>query len=427
MTRRLIGGLLALVAVACGDGQGQGSEDDGANGGGGGDVSTGGSGGHIEAGVYVVDERGRPVAGIDIVLHDASGAVVSAHQTDAQGFVDVARHDGEMVSAVWMEAGRFDATRTVSTIVGADPTAPLRFVATPAGDKPPQMSITTTATGANDEVLMQGSCGNNSMLGVGTLGYVPCPRADSIDVTVYYWDEPLWQVLPSHPIGGDVAIVIDDSLAEPAPRVEVIAAELPEDVVSISGALWAYRPDGGYNSASRSVQSGQGAFPALWVLPVYVPPGSHVLHRGRLHIGDELHFHSTSSWHDAVQAQIVVHPVSLADIASATVGDADLPVSWSLDDGPRGDALRVDMTFPSADPSDPAERPRRWLVHLPPDATSATLPALPPALADWVPASGPTQVLVEHVDADGDDVAAAANARAEHRSEQSITRYAAMP
>mgnify|MGYP002624597887 CR=1 FL=1 len=80
---------LALAVVACGE---DSANDSGAAGtstgnGGAGGAGTGGGGGSAPEGTQVVtrSRSGMPAAGVSVVAHDASGAVVAQAQTDAAG------------------------------------------------------------------------------------------------------------------------------------------------------------------------------------------------------------------------------------------------------------------------------------------------------------------------------------------------------
>jgi hypothetical protein len=220
---------------------------------------------------------------------------------------------------------------------------------------------------------------------------------------------------------------VDKALAQPAPEVTVVSSGLPPGTTRVMGALWAYRPEGGANATSGAVHENESVFPALSIRRVYAPAGARIQHRAGFDIGDPTHMHMMTAWHDQVQSEIHVGAVPLADVASVAPGDSDVAASWSLADGPRGDALRVDMTFGPVDLSDPQEHSRRWLITLATDATSVVLPTLPPELSSWAPASGPHQLAVDHIDVlQGDGVAAACNAQADQSAEQWINRFVSL-
>ena len=403
--------VVTIGLIACGgdDGSNAGGGAGGAgltSGTGGGVGGTGGGDGSTR--IAVMDEIGEPVAGVQVFVHSADGAVISESASNAEGFVDLPLESGQLVSVAW-EAHETWEVQHIDT-VPATPGEDLRFTVARTNAR----TVVNVTFNHNAAFWSSWSCSSNPGTPVQSGNVDVCPGSETFDAIVYVNDS--WQIFPEQPSTDGMSFVFDVDPVQlvPAPRIPVTAGSAPAGAI-LGATLYAYRPGGGYNWTSAQMIGNEVSARRL-----YAPPGSAIEAHGVLTLTDSQY--EQIEWHTALPGDIAIDPIALADVATASHdGAPSTTVTWTLGSGDVGDSVRADLRWAWSDP--PSSYKLLWRIYASPEAGAVTVPELPIALTGNPSLGAPEQVTIYHVDVDGaDGLTAAANARADRAGQQQLSR-----
>jgi hypothetical protein len=391
-------GVLALVCACGGDEVDPPSPSEAATTGSSSGAGGGGGGGApMGDRVLVRDPRGSAVPGVDVIVHDASGAVVAEATTGSDGEVDISLPEGGGVSLLWVEASTSDPSLRIASFVGLDPTTELRLVVERQPDPPPggvmhlEFDVPSSLPGGGWNVEV--SCYGESNLGEVAISYAGCASSSTFDVLVYYATGTR-QLFAGEPFvaGQTRTFELDPTVADVAAPVEVTARGLAPDADWFSAGVRATRPEGGDNSSGRytdpSAYDPTLALHRPWVaaggrFDLFMTAGvlgQSIITR-RLPVDD---LPSVTTW----------TPAAIADVAAVgpVAGSEARPsVGWTLaEDGELGEAIRVTVRYdvPDLESGLPLTDRVEWSIDVAAAAEgSVTLPELPPRYAAWLPSS----------------------------------------
>lgn len=387
----------------------------------------GGAGGATpEARVIVRDHAGRPVVGIDVLVHDPGGATTQQTKTDKTGAAAVELVAGGGVTALWKAAQDFGEPQYQAiSVVGLARGAEVRLVADPErAAAPPEkmdLSFTGVAPLQSSEWDIVVSCREDTMFGETGFSYQGCSAVDSYDLVAFLYPRDKRIVFAGQmaQAGKSVPFMLDPAKAEAAPEVAVDVEALPAGTLSLEGRLWANRPEGGRTQllTQQIVTDPQGPhlkIPRLFVAPggsfdielaASSPAGSV---RARLPYAEKALPTSPVTWK--------IPALSPIDKIGAVTGEVRRPeIPWSLVvDGVPNDAVRLQLSYPASVPipvkgTQPGARWTLYIASTPEGV--AKFPEIPTSLSAFTPADTSLKVLAEHVDVDGtQSVIAAVNA-----------------
>lgn len=396
---------ISFLAGCGGDEAGGASGSPGGGGPGGGDSGTGGAGGHAVVGerVLVRSPRGAPVADLDVIVHDASGAVVAEAKTGSDGSAPISLPEGGGVSLLWVEASTSDPGLRVASFLGLEPGAELRVVVDRQPDPPlgglMHLELDVPQTLSAGDWNVEVSCYGESNLGELGISYAGCPDSSTFDVLVYYGDSDQWgkrQVFAGETFvpGATRTYTLDPALAEAAPRIDVIGAGLPADADWFSAGITATRPEGGDNSTGQSTSPQSSAGPVNRIRRPWVSEGGTFdLFTTAGVLGDWLVDRRLPL--DALPDSVTWTPTPLArvELVGPFAGTPSRPeVSWSLSgDAPLGQVVGVTLSYHVADLESgyPLTDAVTWSLAAPATAHGkVSFPALPERFAGWLQPDG---------------------------------------
>jgi hypothetical protein len=415
----LLAGLLLSIAC-CSDGGGGSGDDDGSSDSDSDTDSDSDSDTDDDEQVIVHRPNGTPIAGIDVVVHDSSGAVTAQATTDSDGIAPIQLSDGGGITAVWLEDTPAGPDYHAASVLGLAAGDQIRLIVDSYVDE--QLAYMTLAFDysdvGGDSWDVTASCRNDTTMYEADFPYDGCNGVDSYDVVVHYPGH-LWEVFPAEPYqpGQTVSYVLNDSLAVDAPLVDFTATGVPAEATSFFGAIYGIRPEGGWNRHSRSTDVEGGAASVTTEAPYVASGGHYVMSFGPSCFGcvkNRVHVDTapaTAVWQDSDLKRV--------QFVGPPAGYPRPELSWELADaGHLADAVMVELAYDNPDPDNPVFDDRvYWSLWLPASAEgTATFPELPGDLSAWAPQSGEFESLsVTHVEVpDGDGLRDAVNAEFDH-------------
>lgn len=390
-------------------------------------TGQGGDGGAVpEARVIVRDHAGRPGAGIDVLVHDATGATTQQTKTDKNGAAVVDLAQGGGVTALYHSSQDTGASAYQAvTVVGLDRGAEVRLVADVESQAAPPAPMTLSFTGTAPlqstdwDILL--SCYEEGNTAEKTLSYAGCRTSDTYDVValLYPWNKHI--AFPAQPVepGKSVAFQLDPAKAEESPLVAVDMSGLPAGTSLLEARLWANRPEGGRSSylTSKSIKVVQDTTLSLPRL-IVSPKGSFDLELGaetavggihaRMPYAEKALPMSPVAWKIPVMTRVEkIGPI---------IGEARRPeVPWALElGGMPTDAIRIQLSYQASNPApDTANHhAARWTLYVASNPLGVVkFPDIPASFEGYAPEDTTLTVTAEHIDVEGTaSVIAAVNA-----------------
>lgn len=397
--------MLALAVMAgCGDRVVVESTGGGASGGGGGAAGGAGGGdlGPAPRTITVVSAAGDPEAGIDVVAHDASGAVLDHQTTGPDGKATLVAPGDGMIT-VGASAVEFfpeaDGTseevvhRELVTLAAIGAVEALTHRLSRPRERTHNLPMTVELTGSvpsADDVTVWMGCYDGGWLAmpVGTVSLPArgCPGEDTfalvLRTTTAAGPGELAVEVP-YAAGSTFALSFDEAaFAPPTPDhvFEVSGGHAlsvtPAGLDATGGMRMWVGSWGGQDGAPVAIATPPSTGVARWVVTEWIEALRHERWRTVTSLP------ASSIW--------TVEPVA-APTAPTPTKTQPPAASWTLGEG-RADA--VELVWLGGPPE------HRWRLVLPPEATSATFPALPGAMQALVGEGGAIQVT--SVDLDGD-------------------------
>lgn len=381
--------------------------------------STGAGEEPFQARVLLKDHSGRPAVGVDVLVHDPSGATNQQTKTDATGAANVDLVVGGGVTVLYKTV-RQSGTRAYEAIsvVGLPKGAEVRLVVEAdvpeAAQAPMHLSFTAVAplfASAWDIVL---PCRADMGPAETDIDYGGCARSSTYDVVAVLAATQKRIVLPAQAFkaGQSAPFQLDLAMAEAAPDVKVNVLTMPPHTLWLDAGLSANRPDGGrlHLQLQQSPLDFQGSTLSIARLPVATGGTFDLEVTAETTAGNQL---ARFRFKDA---ELPTSPVSwtVADIALiASVGPAagtaarpELP--WALTPGGAPvDAVRFNLVYSAADPgtSGAEKHPVSWTLYQAAHGDgTARFPEIPAAFVGWTGRSKQVvNVVAEHVDIAGTD------------------------
>ena len=401
-----LGALAATPLAACSTSEGAGS-------GGSADTSTsstmGAGGSTAAARVIVRDHAGRPAVGVDILVHDPTGATTQQTKTDATGAAVVDLAAGGGVTALYKSARENSAPGySAVSVIGLAGGAEVRLVADPdvATDVPLPMNLSFTGV---PPLLPAGwdivtSCHQETMASETSLAYGGCAGSSTYDLVAFLssGDQRIvFAAQPDQP-GKSVPFQLDPAKAEAAPRIEVNVTGMPAGASTLEARLSANRPEGGRTQVSifQSPIQPQGTLLKIPRLPVSTGGTFDLDVSVDTAQGSLLaRFPFTAKGLPTSPVAWSALAVPFVTSAGPITGSAQRPeVPWAIPPGEMpADAVRLVLGY------DAAQHPVDWTLYMASSiGATARFPEIPAAFPGWTAAPGTSlTVIAEHVDVAG--------------------------
>jgi hypothetical protein len=371
--------------------------------------STGAGGSTPEARVIVRDHAGRPAVGVDILVHDPTGATTQQTKTDATGAAMVNLASGGGVTALYKTAREnSEPGYSAVSVIGLAGGAEVRLVADPdvSTDVPLPMSLSFTGVPplapAGWDIVT--SCHQEMTASETSLAYGGCAGSSTYDLVAFLssGDQRIvFAAQPDQP-GKSVPFQLDPAKAEAAPRVEVDVKAMPAGTSTLEARLSANRPEGGRTQVSifQSPIQPQGTLLKIPRLPVSAGGTFD------LDVSADTAQGSVLARFPFTAKELPTSPVAWSALAIPYVtsagpitGSSQRPeVPWALPPGEMpADAVRLVLVYVTG------QRPVDWTLYMASSVgATARFPEIPASFPGWIADPGTSlTVLTQHVDVAG--------------------------
>jgi len=372
-------------------------------------TSTGTGGSIPDARVIVRDHAGRPAVGVDILVHDPTGATIQQLKTDKTGAAMIDLVEGGGVTALYRSARENNPPGySALSVIGLAAGAEVRLVADPdvTPESPLPMSLTFTGVPplmpAGWDIVV--SCHQDMMDSKTTLQYGGCADSSTYDLVAFLMageQRIVFAAQPDQP-GKSVPFQLDPAKAEAVPRVEVDVTGMPAGTSTLEARLSANRPEGGRTQVSifQSPTQPQGTLLKIPRLPVSAGGTFD------LDVSADTAQGSFLARFPFAAAKLPTSPVVWSAIAVPLVssagpitGSSQRPeVPWALPPGEMpADAVRLALHYLVA------QQPVNWTLYMASSVGDvARFPEIPASFSGWTAAPGTSLlVITDHVDVVG--------------------------
>ena len=376
-------------------------------------TGTGGAGGTPQPRVILRDHAGHPAIGVDVLVHDASGATVQKTRTDKTGAASVDLVEGGGVTALWktprdVGVPEYTAVSVTGLLAGAE----VRLVADVAPSStlpaPTQLAFSGVAPLKNTDWDIVVSCHQESDVAEQLLPYAGCLNSASYDLVAFLAPGDKRLVFPAQAPqpGMNVPFSIDPARAEPAPPVTLAMTGVPAGTTRLEALLSANRPEGGKTRylAGKDVFTTQDI--DLSLARLFVSPGgsfdvdiaANTAGGGthtRLYFQDDMLPTAGIPWHVPS-----VSAITQIDTLTGTVKRPEVP--WTLDPASiPSDAVRIELRYSAFDPPPGGAQihPVRWALYQASTTTGvARFPEIPDDFPGFTPENASLDGVAEHLD-----------------------------